>query len=205
MSDALTDFIIKPSAPFAAGVVLFGVVWGFFKGVESVLTDDTKLEIAVWLVGVKTADKVPWPDTFAKVFDRVFGTKHLSWKCFWRSCIASLTLASLSLCISSNGAWPFFRPIKAIEITFGILLFTNIIPDYVSLLETRYMLRWTSERQAIGLWIAALVSDFIASTFIAVVGVWLGNALFEYAMGVSSLRSGISFWTVPIRLLSATF
>ena len=51
MIDALTnftDFVIKPSAPFAAGVVLFGAVWGFFKGVESVLTDDTKLEIAVW-------------------------------------------------------------------------------------------------------------------------------------------------------------
>ncbi len=58
MTDALTDFIIKPAAPFAAGVVLFGVVWGFFKGVESILTDDTKLEIAVWLVGVKIGQKV---------------------------------------------------------------------------------------------------------------------------------------------------
>jgi hypothetical protein len=76
MIDALTDFIIKPSAPFAAGVVLFTVVWGFFKGVESVLTDDTKLEIAVWLLGVKVGQKLePWPETFAKVFDRV--TKNL--------------------------------------------------------------------------------------------------------------------------------
>jgi hypothetical protein len=32
---------------------LFAVVWGLFKGVDSVLTDDTKLEIAVWLVGRK--------------------------------------------------------------------------------------------------------------------------------------------------------
>jgi hypothetical protein len=41
---------------------------GGFKGVESVLTDDTKLEIAVWLVGVKAiGPKIePWPDTFAK-------------------------------------------------------------------------------------------------------------------------------------------
>ena len=45
----ITDFIITPSASFAAGVVLFGTVWGFFKDVESVLTDDTKLEIALWL------------------------------------------------------------------------------------------------------------------------------------------------------------
>jgi hypothetical protein len=34
MADALTNFIIKPYAPFAAGVVLFGVDWGFFAGLE---------------------------------------------------------------------------------------------------------------------------------------------------------------------------
>lgn len=53
IADALTTFtgfILKSSAPFAAGVVLFPVVRGFFKGVESVLNDDTKLEIAVSLL-----------------------------------------------------------------------------------------------------------------------------------------------------------
>jgi hypothetical protein len=64
MVDALTtftQFIIKPAAPFAAGVALFGLVWGFFKGVESVLTDDTKLEIAVWLLGVTISQMAPVP------------------------------------------------------------------------------------------------------------------------------------------------
>src|SRR6266481_412176 len=99
MADALTNitnFILKPSAPFAAGVALFGVVWGFFKGVESVLNDDTKLEIAVWLLGVKVGQKVePWPATFANVFDRVFGKKHLSWRCFFRSAIVSCITLTL--------------------------------------------------------------------------------------------------------------
>lgn len=48
MADALTSFtdlVLKPSPPFAAGVVLFGAIWAFFKGVESVLNDETKLEI----------------------------------------------------------------------------------------------------------------------------------------------------------------
>jgi hypothetical protein len=98
MLDALTDFILKPSAPFAAGVVLFGVVWGFFKGEESVLIDDTKLEIAVWLLGVKpVSPKVqPWPQTFTKLFDRIFGRSHLSLRCLFRSAMASILLYGLS-------------------------------------------------------------------------------------------------------------
>src|ERR1035441_7523275 len=90
MPDALTTItklIQSPPGQLAAGGVLAGIVWKFFERVEAVLTDNTKLEIAVWLLGrKKVGPKVePWPETFAKVFDRVFGTKHLSWKCFWAS------------------------------------------------------------------------------------------------------------------------
>lgn len=94
MSDALTTItklINSPPGRVAAGGVLAGIVWKFFERVEALLTDSTKFEVAVWLVGRKTlGEKVePWPRTFARVFDRVFGTKHLSWSCFWRSCVAS--------------------------------------------------------------------------------------------------------------------
>jgi hypothetical protein len=94
LKDALSQILgsktIQVLTQFAVGVGLMFLIDKFFKFVEEKLTDDTKLEIAVWLLGVKVGQKVePWPDTFAKVFDRVFGTKHLSWKCFLRSCVAS--------------------------------------------------------------------------------------------------------------------
>jgi hypothetical protein len=57
MSDALTDFITSPPHPLATGAVLFGIVSGLFKIVESPLADDTKLKIAVWLLDVKVAPK----------------------------------------------------------------------------------------------------------------------------------------------------
>src|SRR5579863_7933453 len=83
--DTITKLIQSPPGQLAAGGVLAGIVWKFFERVEAVLTDNTKLEIAVWLLGVKVGKRVePWHGTFTKVFDRVFGTKHLSWKCFWR-------------------------------------------------------------------------------------------------------------------------
>jgi hypothetical protein len=58
MSDALTTIthlIQSPPGQLAAGGILAGIVWKFFERVEAVLTDDTKLEIAVWLVSVRVA------------------------------------------------------------------------------------------------------------------------------------------------------
>src|SRR5450759_5884114 len=101
MPDALTTItklIQSPPGQLAAGAALAGIVWRFFERVEAVLTDQTKLEIAVWLVGVKVGQKVePWPDTFAKVFDRVFGTKHLSWRFVFRASLAAVATMLLPL------------------------------------------------------------------------------------------------------------
>jgi len=47
----ITHLINSPPGQLAAGEVLAGIVWKFFERVESVLTDQTKMEIAVWLVG----------------------------------------------------------------------------------------------------------------------------------------------------------
>jgi hypothetical protein len=61
MSDTLTTIthlINSPPGQLAAGGVLAGIVWKFFERVESVLNDSTKLEIAVWLVGVKPSGRV---------------------------------------------------------------------------------------------------------------------------------------------------
>jgi hypothetical protein len=194
MGNALTtftDFVIKPSAPFAAGIVLFGAVWGFFKGVESVLTDQTKFEIAVWLVGVKAGQKLePWPETFATVFDRVFGTRHLSWKCFLRSCVASLSVT----CIGAVGV----GSIPRFETTVGaylawwlrVLIFfmaCNAIPDYLSLLETRWVLRTIRNGQSGRVTVAAVLLDGLFSlgfAFMAFhVSYWLRDAVHDVRIG----------------------
>src|SRR5450432_3741568 len=92
--DNITKLIQSPPGQLAAGGVLAGIVWKFFERVEAVLTENTKLEIAVWLLGVKVGQKAqPWPETFATVFDRVFGERILSWKCFSRACLASYMVA----------------------------------------------------------------------------------------------------------------
>lgn len=174
MPDTLTSIshlINSPPGQLAAGgvwqaiAVQFGFGLGLFYGVTKVfdlvgdrLNEDTKLEIAVWLLGVKVSQKLePWPDTFARVFDRVFGKKHLSWKCFWRSCVASsiMTLFGLLLFLglyrqdeSSFPAtfggisldWSFRWWINEVLVFLPLAVVANAFPDYLSLLKTRYLL-----------------------------------------------------------------
>ena len=139
----MTKLINSPPGQLAAGGVLAGIVWKFFERVEALLTDTTKFEIAVWLVGRKKfGPKVqPWPDTFAKVFDRVFGANHLSWKCFGRSCIGSyasvvvmllfailIGLEPLKTLGSVNGTeFRISQSIALVALIYG--LFFNVIPD----------------------------------------------------------------------------
>src|ERR1700676_3759322 len=86
MADALTtitNLINSPPGQIAAGGVLAGIVWKFFERVEAVLTDNTKLEIAVWLVGINVRPKAQkWPEYFAQVF-RVWFSVEEDWLEKW--------------------------------------------------------------------------------------------------------------------------
>src|SRR5260221_4689213 len=166
--DSLTSFIIEPGKQAVAGGVLAGIVWKFFERVESVLKDETKKEIAFWLVGVKVGQKVePWPRTFARVLDRVFGTKHLSWKCFWRSCVLSCVTLLVGTIIF--GGYAFNRTYFSFRFYALIVaeivpqaLGANILPDYLSLLKTRLLIGRIT-RMAWQYFIGLLVLDIFTS------------------------------------------
>lgn len=140
---AITNALNSPVTVFgghlAAGGVLAGIVWKCFERTENVLNEDTKKDIGDWLLGVKTAEKVQsWPDTFASVFDRVFGKRHLSWKCFWRSAIASYSAVFLVGVYQEPLGWLLSPDSLYDMIRYSLV--GNVLPDYASLLETRYVL-----------------------------------------------------------------
>lgn len=179
----ITTFINSPPGQLVAGATLGGIVWKFFERVEAVLNEDTKLEIAVWLLGVKVGQKVdPWPDTFARVFDRVFGKKHLSWKCLWRSCMASaccLVLANTSLLLLQN---------EAVDIPFHLVaLFpfqvaANVVPDYISVWATRLFIGRLRRRHTVWLTIRILLANGLVGLLLAVVAVILSGRTFGSAL-----------------------
>lgn len=173
MSDTLTTishFTNSPPGQLAAGGVLAGIVWKFFERVEAVLNEDTKLEIAVWLLGRKKLSPTfqNWPNTFAKVFDRVFGQKHLSWRCFGRSCLATL----LSSIFTTVLAVAYVRPRNLLSghmhetsdwrsiLAGGLVAGIMLLPfAYFALLETRFILQMLLRSSSWIIIFALLITD----------------------------------------------
>ena len=129
-----------------------------------------------------------WPSVFIEMFDSIFGKRHFTWKCFWRSCVASLVAVVICTLIYM-WMWPDYRPTATdytvrhyIMSVLGLAIIVNFIPDYVSLLETRLILRLLSGKRA--KWTAmctALIADFLATAVILQLG------LFGFAFLVLSL------------------
>jgi len=153
--ETIQKFINSPPGQIAAGGVLAGIVWKFFERVEAVLTESTKHELARWLrvksfeSGIVADESVNWPETFAKIFDRVFGRKHLSWHCFRRSALStyiaflfSMTILTLLKRKEAAEAIHLDIAMSVLSVIYNLFaaVFTNILPDYLSLLETRYLL-----------------------------------------------------------------
>jgi hypothetical protein len=140
--DTLTKLIQTPPRSLIAGTVLFGLVWGLFRGIESVLADDTKFEIAVWLVGVKPiGSKIKaWSKTIFTMYERIYG-KWPKWPFSLRSNVAvlisSCLSASLIIVILASG-----HPIRLGHLTWsavgdlGEAMLLNMLAVHVSYTNT---------------------------------------------------------------------
>jgi len=186
MSDILTTFthvINSPPGQLVAGGVLAGIVWKFFERVEAVLTDQTKLEIAVWLLDQKKLRPTvqSWPNTFTTLFNKVFGYRQLSLLCLGRSCLVSMLVA----CVWGVAFWPF--PYLGLgelrfEGRFVILVGVGIIlTDYVSLLITRVCLRIASNSNNQRFIVLLLALDGVVTACVALLGICLAHALITRA------------------------
>ena len=163
--------------------VVMGGLWVLFSRSDKVASPDAKKAITRWLKNVKLeSTPTTWPSTFADVFDSIFGKKHLSWHCFWRSCVASCIAVLVMTFI-----WAALRPLHARDQMEGfvsepgdfvpwVFLFAgvNLLPDYVSLLESRYIIRRMSAVQhspgrillLLALDVVLTVSIFFAAFFL---------------------------------------
>jgi hypothetical protein len=202
MIDNVTKLLNSPPGQVVAGGVLFGVVYKLFERVENVLTDDTKLEIAVWLLGVKSAEKVTsWPRTFSKVFDAVFGLKHLSIVCFFRSCIVSsaiLFLCYLHSFLQLRARLPTLHLTwHGTALVLGVGILANAMPDYLSLLKTRSLIGVLPAAPQ-RLWILVLALDVGIDVIFAYLSLIFATVLLlfltagDYAQAVTMLPWSIS-------------
>lgn len=126
-------------------IAVAGGIYGLFNKAGESVNEPTKRAVANWLQNINLSKELPnWPQTFTVLFDRVFTEEHWSWNCFGRSALISLLGLSLFLFLTtSHDQWlkVLFTGSMIPRAFWAIVPFIvlNLIPDYFSLLETRYI------------------------------------------------------------------
>jgi hypothetical protein len=183
----------------ASWVVITGGTWVLFERAELTMSVHGKQAVSRWLHNVDPeASVATWPTLFGRIFDSVFGERHLSWQCFRRSCVASFLATGLLLII-----WATWRPLEWVHLynnksfvwifslwILGTLLL-NMPADYISLLKTRYIIRLMSSATS-----AAWVIVLLALDILATVAIWTIGSATPVALA-SLTGSGHPLRTVP--------
>ena len=123
-------------------------LWLIFEKTEETLSPDAKRTLYLWLNGFKIKDRPPsWPYYIILAFDRFFGKEFLSPRFFVASYVASVGFTftlfllwapfHLDQIEALSSAEFFYRnAISAIFLTTTL----NVLPDYFSLIETRWVI-----------------------------------------------------------------
>lgn len=163
----------------------FGIAAAFYSTMSWIgrhhINQDAKDTLTLWLMGVN-ADS--WSHHFCNLFDAIFGEKHLSWRCFVRSSIASvLAVLALYLLFAQVLGVLDERMLGELDLWQAILLGAaiNIIPDYISLFETRWLLKQFERVTSFPAQLLVLLGDLVLSGAI----IWLGVTVFHVARGAA--------------------
>ena len=163
---------------FASAALVYAAVAWFG---DRHLSQEYKENLTLWLWGEYESS---WSYHYCKFFDAVFGERHLSWRCFFRSTIASifavlffyLLFAEMLSIMQPGGRAGGYLPLAQVAL-FGILI--NIIPDYISLYETRWLLKRFGRAKGIHRQLGILIVDLVVTTLIIAPVI----ALFQWLIG----------------------
>jgi hypothetical protein len=141
----IAEFVGPKSVPVIVAVTVYGV---FGLG-EKLASQRAKDALSKWLVSFDVQKAKALPDGTQGVFDRIFGERHFSLKCFVRSAAFSLgaiaLLGIIFLLISTEWFFEkrdvFLRDPADEGIGIASWLLWSILIDYVSLFKTRFILR----------------------------------------------------------------
>lgn len=170
---------------FGTGLAIFVGVNALFFKADDFFSKEFKDDVALRLLCLESPDaKSSWPDFFVQLFDKIFSKqpkpgevlpewrRHLSERCFWRSCAASIfaVIAVTVVRTSLLEHLPSFSEMFSYALIAGVFsLFINLFPDYLSLLETRYLLRFMEMNPSVVTLALLLFADTVFTVVIFVV------------------------------------
>jgi hypothetical protein len=149
----LSDLIGPTGTIAVAGGAFIGIGVAYDKYVAP----KARASFALLLVSGGLNRRVLWiPDGTYALFERIFGTKHFTIKCLFRSAVFTLAsiAAGLLLAAFHGKSWWYSLSIFAgRRDTMGFLVFTWIIPvalliDFLNLYKSRLVLRWMTKQSS---------------------------------------------------------
>jgi len=123
---------------------------------------------------------------FVDLFDTIYGRNPWTWRCAWRSALSIFAVTLLTLVVESISPgyiWHSQAPHVLALVGPLTLLAGNLLADYLSLLETRFLLRWCRDRGLMATLVALIVDIPLSITCYVFVaggsfGLLTGNWLF---------------------------
>jgi hypothetical protein len=188
-------------SPFAVYLMLCGAIYALFNITESLLKKNLLQDIARWIMDSRpNTAGTAWAASFIMLFDSVFAVKRtvrgFKIPSFIRSSIASLIFALLLWGImkfngielvvdqmkmfpdswAADGTWG--AVLEALVFTLALSIFFNVLPDFLSLIETRYILKKIQSAAGLRYIVALLLIDIIFTLMIAFIGSMVADGLF---------------------------
>lgn len=171
------------------GIYLFeslGMAAGLFYGwlklfekLEPYAGSELKTVIVTWMRSKdgKSTQAAGLTTQSLRLFDSIFGKDHLTWRCFGFSAAVSMTTFLLFYFVfilwkgwSIGMPASFFKEMLNPGLLLGLILVSallNCIPDYISLLETRWLLGLLEKNSESLTWIAiTLIMDLLITSAI---------------------------------------
>ena len=176
---SLPSDIIQLFGKSSVPAIVAGSVLGVFELGERFASQRAKDALSKWLLTFDVRKAGVLPEETRELFEGIFGERHFSLKCFFRSVAFSLGamtfITILRFVITPKDVlFEVSGPNALIGLTFEFLalwLFWSIIIDYLSLFKTRVILRIMIRIQVRPLIaIAILVMDFYLYFILFIVG-----------------------------------
>ncbi|MCP4261219.1 MAG: hypothetical protein GY774_27485 [Planctomycetes bacterium] len=174
----MANLPVNPIAWFGTMLSIIWFVRNCTKSVDADLDAGVRDDIALRLMSFNPQKAGAWVPDFVLVFDRFFGESPWRWGFFLRSALVSVISFSLCWAVLKSMGLPMDKVAEQSFLTVSLSYVTyNIVIDYVSLLETRFLLG-TRMR-----FVWKLVVDVALTLCICWVGIWiLKNTEFKPAI-----------------------
>ena len=148
-------------------------VAGLFAATSAVASEDAKQSVSKIMKRTTISDLAAIiPNAFLTIFDALFGRAFFHWRFILPSivtsviCVFFVSFIYLTLVNQTYFVWWELMPSEHRLRIIGWLIVGNLIPDYISLIETRILLRHLDRKPTLLRLILFLIFDVIATLLI---------------------------------------